>query len=400
VTEKFGPLDGLRVIEIGSTIAGPMTATLLADFGAEVIKIESPAKEDTMRTWSPIKNDLSLWWKMIGRNKKLITLDLKSVDGQELFKKLVTHVDVVIENFRPGTLEKWNIGYDTLSKINRGIVLLRISGYGQDGPYSKKAGYGTIAEAMSGIPSFTGFPDSPPTLSAFPLADMVTSIFGSSSVMFAIYNRDKNGGDGQVIDLSLYESMLRLIDPMVIGYDQLEIVKQRNGNRMEEDAPRNTYLTKDKHWLAISASSDKTFERLAIAIGIPQITNDPRFIDNPNRVKNVEALDEIIGGWIATKTINEVNEIFELHDVISGPIYDIKTIFDDIQVKARENIVSIMDRDLGDVKVQNVVPKFSKTPGRVEHLGLNRGEHNEQIYCEYLGLSKQEFEVLIQKKVI
>ncbi len=401
MTNNFGPLSGLKVLDIGTTIAGPMTATFLAEFGAEVIKIEHPEKGDDLRSWPPMKNDTSLWWKMTARNKKLITLNLKKEEGQSIFKEMIKDTDVVIENFRPGTLEKWNLGYDVLSKINPGLVLLRISGYGQDGPYSKKPGYGTIAEGISGIPSFTGFPDSPPTLSSFPLADVVTSLFGTSSIMYAIYNKEHKGnGLGEVIDLSLYEAMFRLVDPLVIGYDQLGVVKTRNGNRMEEAAPRNTYQTIDDYWVTISASSDATFKRLSIAIEKPELIYDERFVKNPERVKNVEQLDTIIENWISKRKLDDIMDVFDYHGVVAGPINDIKMIFENEHFKFRENIITVMDNTIGKAKVQNVVPKFSRAPGKVSHLGLEKGANNKDVFCTDLGISEEKYKYLIKNKII
>lgn len=396
-----GPLAGLNVIDAGTTIAGPMAASLLGDFGAEVIKIELPNRGDPTRDWAPKKNGNSLWWKVSGRNKKLITLNLSHPDGQALFKQLIADTDVIIENFRPGTMERWNIGYEDLATVNPGIIMVRISGYGQDGPYSHRPGYGTIAEAMSGIPSFTGFPDKPPCLSAFPLADAVAGLFGALGAMFALHHRDVRGtGEGQVVDVSLYEPLFRLVESFVVAYDQLGKVKKRRGNRMEESSPRNAYETKDEEWVAVSASSQQTFERLAHAIGHSDLPDDPRFADNPSRVENAARLDAILGDWFQNFRLEDAMEILNRHDVVAGPVYDIRRILSDPQYEARESICEVEDPDLGIVRMQNVFPKMSKTPGRIETCGLGLGAHNSEIYGERLGLSAEEIERLGDTGVI
>ncbi len=291
-TTVAGPLNGMRVIDAGAMIAGPLAATQLADFGADVIKIEMPDTGDSMRHWAPIKDGKSLWWKVIGRNKRLVTLKLSDTEGAEIFKRLVQEADIVIENFRPGTFERWGLGYDVLSALNPRLVFVRVSGFGQTGPYSERGGYGTIAEAFSGIPSFTGFPDKPPSLPGFPMADSVASTFAAMAAMFAIYERDNSGsGVGQEIDVSLYEPLFRLVESQVIGFDQMGIVKQRQGNRLAEDSPRNTYKSRDGKWVAISASSQKTFERFATAMGMPELIADPRYCTNSSRCEHADALD-------------------------------------------------------------------------------------------------------------
>ena len=394
------PLQGLRVIDAGTMIAGPLAGCLLADFGADVIKIEHPRYGDPMRQWAPIKNEVSLWWKVTARNKRLITLDLGHPRGQDLFRQLVGQADILIENFRPGTMEKWGLGYEVLSQINPQLVMVRVSGYGQGGPYRDRPGYGTIAEAITGVPSFTGFPDKPPTLSAWPLADSVAAVFAALGAMFAIHYRDVHKGEGQVVDVSLYEPLFRLVESQVIGFDQLGIVKQRMGNRMAEDSPRNTYETADGEWIAISASSQRTFERLARAIGRPELVDDPRFKDNPSRVDHADELDEVLSAWFSPRSFAEAMTILEEHDVVAGPIYDVRRIFADPHFAAREDIVAIEDPDLGIIRMQNVAPRLSKTPGRVVHGGLSLGHHNREVYAELLSLSEGELKGLQQQGVI
>ena len=291
--------------------------------------------------------------------------------------------------------------YEDLVEVNPGIIMVRISGYGQDGPYSHRPGYGTIAEAMSGIPSFTGFPDKPPSLSAFPLADAIAALFGAMGAMFAVYHRDVKGtGEGQYIDTSLYSPLFRLVESFVIAYDQLGIVKQRRGNRMEESSPRNAYQTSDGEWVAISASSQRTFERLAHAIGRPDLPSDPMFADNPSRVSNDAQLDAIIGDWFRQFCLDDAMGILEQSDVVAGPVYDIRRILQDPHYAAREEIVEVEDAELGTIRMQNVTPKMSKTPGRVRFAGGQLGEHNHKVYGQRLGLSAEEIARLKEQGVI
>lgn len=399
-TDPEGPLKGLRVIDAGTMIAGPLAATQLADFGAEVIKVELPGTGDSMRHWAPMKEGKSLWWKVIARNKRLVTLTLSKSRGQELFRELVKTADIVIENYRPGTFERWGLGYKDLARINPRLVMVRVSGFGQTGPYAKRGGYGTIAEAFSGIPSFTGFPDRPPTLPGFPMADSVASTFAAMSSMFAVYNRDHNGGRGQEIDVSLYEPLFRLAEAQVIGFDQLGIVKKRQGNRLAEDSPRNTYETSDGRWIGVSASSQRTFERLAAAIGMPNLIADPRFVDNSSRCTNDVALDEIMAGWFKQRTCDDVMNLFDQAEVVAGPVLDIGDIVKDPQYAARENIVSVPDLDFGAVRMQGVTPKFSETPGKVRHAGGKIGADNHAVFVGELGVSEAEFASLQAEGVI
>ncbi len=399
-TPRSGPLRGLRVLDAGNMIAGPLAATQLADFGAEVIKIELPGIGDSMRHWSPMKDGRSLWWKVIGRNKRLITLALSKPRGQQLFKQLVLNADILIENFRPGTFERWGLGFAELSKLNPRIVMVRVSGFGQTGPYAKRGGYGTIAEAFSGVPSFTGFPDRPPTLPGFPLADSVAATFSAMAAMFAIYNRDHGDGRGQEVDVSLYEPLFRLVESQVIGFDQLGIVKQRQGNRLSEDSPRNTFLTRDGRWIGISASSQRTFERLAEAMGMPELITDPRFVDNASRCANDVALDEVIAAWFKERDCDEMMQLFDNAEVVAGPVLDIRDIVKDPQYLARENIVAVRDDDFGSVRMQGVVPKFSHTPGEGRHSGRALGADNEEVFKELLGLTDEELAALREEGII
>lgn len=394
------PLRGVRVLDLSNLIAGPMSAMYLADFGAEVIKVEHPERGDEMRRWGLNKNGVGLYFKVINRNKKTITLNLKSPKGQELVRRMVQDVDVVIESYRPGTLERWNLGYEQLRAINEGLIMLRISGYGQTGPYSHRPGFGTIGEAISGAAYITGFPDRPPLLPAFGLGDASAAIHAAFAVMVALYNRDVNGGKGQYIDLGLYEGLFTLLGPQVINYDQLGVVQERDGSRLPFVAPRNTYQTADGAWVAIAGSTQATFERVARALEIDHIIDDPRFIDNSRRLQNVEALDEEIQAGVRKFTLKEVLERLEEAGAPAGPCYNIKQIFEDPHFQARENIVAIPDEELGTVRMQNVVPRLSETPGHIEHAGPPKGKYNREIYMDWLGLSEEEMQQLAEEGVI
>lgn len=396
-----GPLAGLRILDAGTMIAGPFAGTLAADYGADVLKIEKPGTGDPIRQWSPMKNGSSLWWKVAGRNKRLVTLDLGSERGREIFLSLVERSDAVIENYRPGTFGRWGLSYEDLAKINPGIIVVHVSGYGQTGPYADRPGYGTVAEAMTGVPHFTGFPEKPPTLSAFPLADTLAAAFALLGLLAAVYERDiGESGKGQEVDVSLYAPLFRLVESQVIGFDQLGIVKQRRGNRIEEDSPRNAYATCDGHWIAISASSDRTFERLAGAIGRPELPNDARFRDNPSRIAHDAELDSVIADWMAERTLADVMRTFEDSDVVAGPVYSIEDIFKDPHFAARGDIVSVSDPVLGSVRMQGVVPAFSRSEGQVVWPGGTLGQHNEEVYAGLLGLAKGEIEELARTGVL
>jgi succinyl-CoA---D-citramalate CoA-transferase len=400
VTEG-GVLSGLRVIDAGTMIGGPFTGTLAADYGADVIKIERPDGGDPIRQWSPLKDGVSLWWKVTARNKRLVTLDLRKERGRVLFLRLVESADAVIENYRPGTLDRWGLSYAELSRTNPRVIVVRVSGYGQTGPYAHRPGYGTVAEAMTGLPSFTGFPDKPPTLSAFPLADTVAASFALVGLLSAVYERDVAGsGRGQEVDVSLYEPVFRLAESQVIGFSELGIVKQRRGNRIEEDSPRNAYETADGGYIAISASSDRTFARLAQAIEKPELADDPRFRTNASRIANDAELDAIVAAWMRKHTTAEAMAALEAADVVAGKVYDVEDIFADPHYAARRNIVDVPDLDFGSVKMPGVVPRFSRSPSAVRFAGGQLGQHNEEVYRGLLGLSADELELLRAEGVI
>ncbi|MFC4544098.1 CaiB/BaiF CoA transferase family protein [Halosolutus amylolyticus] len=378
-TDQPGPLDGLTVVEAGSMISGPTVGRFLADFGADVIKIEHPEHGDHIRNFGTQKDGIGMWHKYLSRNKRSVTLDVSSERGGTVFRDLVSEADVLIENFRPGTLERWNLGWETLSEENPGLVMLRMSGYGQTGPYAEKPGFGTLAEAMSGFAYVNGFEDREPLLPPTGLADNIAALYATFSVMFALYHRDVNGGSGQVVDVSLIEPIFNLIGPFPLSYDQTGEIARRSGNRSTSSAPRNVYRTKDDRWVALAASAQPLAMRTFDAIGRPDLKDDPRFEDNESRLENVEELDAIIQDWMADHTREEILETFEEHDATIAPVYNVADIMADEHYRAREAVVTVEDDDLGEAAVQNAIPKFSETPGDVEYLGPDLGEHNEEV---------------------
>ncbi len=388
------PLKGVRVIDAGNMVAAPFATVLLADFGAEVIKIEHPKYGDGQRKLEPIMNGIPLWWKSVSRNKRCVTLDLGKPEGAEIFKQIVKGQDVVVENYRPGTFEKWGIGPDVLRAIDPRIILLRISGFGQTGPYKNRAGFGRVAEAMSGLTNLIGEPDGPPMSPGYPLGDLIAGIFGSLSIMMALYHRDQHGGAGQVIDLGLFEAVFRFLDFDPIQYDQMKVVHKRTGNRVAYVAPSSMFKTKDGKYLTLAASTQSVWLRLAEAIGRKDMTTDPKFIDNSARVDNSVECNGVVGAWIEQHSRDEVIEHFDKHGVAYSAVFDMEDAFRDIQYRAREAMVRVPDADLGEAIVQNVVPKFSATPGSVDFLGRKLGEDNEAIYCGELGLSKEKLQEL------
>lgn len=398
--EQWGPLEGLTVVEVGTMVSVPTAGRLLADFGATVIKVEHPDGGDHSRDFGPQKDGTGVWWKYLGRNKKSVTLNLKSDDGQELFVDVVKEADVLLENFRPGTLERWGIGYETLSAENPGLVMLRLSGFGQDGPYAERPGFGTLAEAMSGYAYLNGFENRPPLLPPTGLADQISALFGVFSVMFALYHREVNDGGGQYIDASLIESLLQIVGPQPMRYEELDDIEKRSGNQSTSSAPRNVYETKDERWVALAASSQPLAMRVFDAIGRPDLKDEPRFEDNESRVEHKDALDEIIGEWIGNRTREEVMETFEKHDAAIAPVYNIEDIMNDEHYEARNAIVEVQDDEFGDTAIQNVFPKFSRTPGEIRHLGPSLGEHNNVVFCEMLGLDESELERMNEEGVV
>ncbi len=394
------PLEGLKVIDVSTLFAGPLVATLLADFGADVIKVEHP-RGDALRTLGWAKDGVSLWWLVVNRNKRCVTLDLSKPTGQELLRQLVRDADMVVENFRPGTLERWGLGYDDLHAINPRLVMVRTTGFGQTGPMRDRPGFGTLAEAMSGFAHINGQPDGPPTLPPFALADSVAALHGAAAAMFALYHRDAGGaGEGQYIDLSIYEPLFSILGPQASVYDQLGIAQTRTGNRAPFTAPRKAYQSRDGTWLGLSASSQSVAERVMRLVGRDDLVDQPWFKDHAGRLDHQDELDEAIGDWIGERTADEVLDRFAEHEAAVAPVYSIAEIFEDSQYRARETIIEVEHDRLGPVKIQNVVPRLSRTPGAIRHLGAELGAHNEEIFAGELGYSRDDLEAWRREGVV
>ena len=391
MTGHAGPLEGIRVIDVATVIAGPAAAARLGDFGADVIKVEHPHGGDTARSlgWTAPGSDTALWWKQIGRNKRPVTLDLSRGAGQEILLRLVETADVLVESFRPGTLERWNLDPDELLVRNPRLVVLRVSGFGQTGPYRRRPGFGSLAEAMSGYAHMTGFPDGPPVLPPVALADEVAGLLGAFAVMLALYHRDARGGSGQVIDLSLIEALFGITGPVAAAHQTIGVVPGRLGNRIAFAAPRSAYPTKDGRWVALSWTSQSVAGRVFAAIGRPELIGDPRFSTNAARVANVEDLDALIEQWTSERTLEDVLEAFEAGQVAAAAVLDIEGILADPQYQERGTIAYVTDDELGDVAVPQAQPRLSSTPGRVRFAGRPLGAANDEVYGE-LGVSPEE----------
>lgn len=396
------PLTGLKVIDCSGMIAGGFATMQLADFGADVVTIEHPEHGDPLREWPPFDGDISLWWKAIGRNKRCITLDLSSEEGQELLLKLVEDADLLFENFRPGTMERWNLGPENLHTVNPELIFVRISGYGQTGPLAKKPGFGTIAEGLSGWAHANGYPDREPLLPPISLADLTAAQFAVQAAMFAIFDRDLGqsvSDEGEVIDVSLYEPLFRLFIPDVAAHDQLGRIRERTGNQHPNAAPRNIYETADGY-ITLSASSQAIFERVMDAIDRPDLIGDTRFETNQKRIENAKELNAIIEMWTCERSTEEVLTRMDEADAIVGPVYDIEDIFEDEHFQAREDIIEIDDDELGSIATMNTVPRFSRTSGSVQHLGPNQGEYNAEVFLGDLNLDQEYYEQLRSENII
>ncbi len=378
--ESAGPLKGLRILDLSTVVAGPWAATLLADLGADVLKVEIPGVGDPLRALAPHKEGVPLWWKAANRNKKGISVDLRTAEGRDIVARLLPGFDVLVENFRPGTLDGWGMSREWLHEQNPALTILRVTGFGQTGPYRNKPGFARVFEAMSGLTNICGESDGRPLHMGFPIADAVAGLFGALGIVAALY-REKVAprGQGQEIDCSLMESMFRVMDFLPIEYDQLGIVRGRLGNSSQYAAPGNVYRTRDGHWASIAASTQRIFERLCVALELTGVAEDPRYRTNPDRVRNREALDALVADAIARRTLDELAALLDAHAVGFSPIYDIADIFRDPHIAAREGIVSVDDDELGPVRMQSVVPRFSETPGAVHHAGPSLGQHNEEV---------------------
>jgi len=387
------------VLDVATLFAGPTAATMLADFGADVVKVEHP-DGDPLRTHGHVKDGHGLLWKLLGRNKWTVTIDLSAAEGQELLRGLARQADVLIENFRPGVMERWDLGYDRLSEGNPGLVMLRTTGFGQFGPYAGRRGFGTLAESMSGFAELTGEPDGPPTLPPFGLADGIAGICGAYAVMLALYHRDAAGGRGQVIDLAIVEPILTLVGAYPTVYDQLGVVLRRTGNRSMNNAPRNTYRTADGRWVAISTSATPIAARVMRLVGRPDVVEEPWFGSGIERARHGDDLDGAVASWIGARGFDEVMRRFEEAGAAIAPIYDAVDVLEDPQYRALESIVTLDDEDLGPLRIQNVLFRMLETPGRVRFAGRRLGQDTRRILGERLGLTEERLSELAARGVI
>ncbi len=374
-----GPLTGTTVLDVSTILAGPLCAQILGDFGADVVKIEHPVAGDSMRGHGRSKDGVPLWWKEISRNKRTIGLSLSAPDGAEVFRRLAATADVIVENFRPGTLERWGVGPDVLLELNPALVLVRITGFGQTGPYAARPGFGTLAEAMSGFAHLTGQPDGPPTLPAFGLADSICGIAASSAVAMALLARATNGGRGQVIDISLLEPIMAAVGPGPTVYQQTGEVGERHGNRSTNNAPRNTYRTKDGSWVAVSTSAQVIAERVMRLVGHPEVIDEPWFRTGGERARHADLLDDMVGGWIAERTREEVVRAFEEAGAAVAPVYNARDLVEDEHVRATGMVTTVDDDDLGELLMHNVMWRMSATPGRIRFPGRPLGADTDDV---------------------
>jgi crotonobetainyl-CoA:carnitine CoA-transferase CaiB-like acyl-CoA transferase len=394
-----GPLDGVRILELGSLIAGPFCGRILADFGAEVLKIEPPGSGDPLRTWSLVTEHGSLWAMTQSRNKQSVTVDLRTQEGREIVRRLALESQVVIENFRPGRMEEWGLGFEDLAKGNPALVMVRISGFGQTGPYSHRPGFGNVAESMGGIRYITGWPDRPPMRVGLSIGDSIAALYAVIGTMMALRQAEQTG-KGQVVDVALSESVFSMLEAVVPEYGYDGRVRERTGNLLGGAAPTNMYPTADDRWLAIGANGDGIFKRFTAAIGQPELADDPRFSSNQSRRAHVDALDALIAEWTRGRTLDEAMVVLDGADVPAGPVYSVKDIAEDPQYQAREMLVDLPDARLGHLLMPGIVPKLSETPGEVRTAGPDLGQHTLEALGRLLGLDADALEGLRARKVI
>ena len=398
-----GPLSGVRVIEMGQLVAGPFVGSRMADFGAEVIKVESPGQGDAMRHWGHHRyKGRSLWWPVLARNKKTISANLREKRGQDLVRRLVEQADVLVENFKPGTLEKWGLGPEALHAINPGLIIARVSGFGQTGPYSSRPGFASVGEAMGGLRYINGFPDQPPPRTGISLGDSLAGMFATQGVLMALYWRDTIGkGKGQVVDASITESCFAMLESALPEYDKVGFIRQPSGTGLANVSPSNIFPTKDEKWVVIAANLDAMFKRLCDAMEQPELADDPRYSTHQVRGENCDELDARIADWTRGFTAAELDVRLDEHGVVSGPIYSIEDIANDPHFQARDMIQRYQDDDLGDIAVPGFVPVLSETKSEIAWLGSSEvGAHNEEIYCGLLGMTPAELQELKNDGII
>ncbi|WP_347551286.1 CoA transferase [Pseudalkalibacillus hwajinpoensis] len=394
------PLEGIRVLELGTLLAGPFSGRLFADFGAEVIKIEPPDKMDPMRNWGKSKEGTGLWWPIQSRNKKSITLNLREEKGQALLKEMVKEADIIIENFRPGTMEKWNLSYEELSEINPKIIMMRTSGFGQTGPYKHRAGFGSVGEAMGGLRHVTGYQDRAPTRIGISIGDTLAALFATIGCLVALHEREQSG-KGQVVDTALYESVFSVMESLIPDYLLAGYVRERMGNILPGVAPSNIYYTQDETYIVIGANADGVFRRLCEAMDQVELADDDRFATHEARGKNMKVLDLLIEEWTKSLPAKEALEKLEEKGVPSGLIYSAKDIVEDPHYQERDMILSVEHPELGEFPMPGIVPKLSRTPGKVKHPGPEKvGKHNEEVYTQLLGYSEEELEEWRESNII
>lgn len=398
MSTQQAPLDGVRVIDASTIIAGPLCCQILGDFGADVIKIEHPTQPDGLRGHGHQKDGQPLWWKEVSRNKRGVALNLGSAGGAEALKTLIAEADVLVENFRPGTLERWGLSPESLHAINPGLVIVRITGFGQTGPYASRAGFGTLAESMSGFAHLTGPADAPPSLPAFGLADSICGIAASSAAVMALRHRDLTG-EGQVVDMSILEPILTAVGPSPTVYQQLGIVSARNGNRSVNNAPRNTYLTQDGKWLAISTSAQRIAERVMELVGHPEVIDEPWFATGAGRVEHVDLLDAYVGEWIAQRTLADVVAAFTEAGAAIAPIYDAADIVNDPHIRETQMLTEVDDPDLGPLLQHNVMWRMSKSPGKIRFTGREHGADTDSVLAQ-AGYSADQLQQLRESGAI
>lgn len=397
--EGTSALGDIRVLELGSMLAGPFVGSLLGDFGAQVIKVEKPGKPDALREWPPLKDEVPLWWKSMARNKHAVTLDISRPEARDVALKLIGGSDIVIENFRPGTMERWGLSPHELREEFPHIIWVRVSGWGQTGPKSLEGGYATIAEAFSGLSSFTGYPDKGPMVSAFPMGDYLAGVFGAFGALAALHNRTKTGR-GQIIDVALYEPILRIIESLVVRYDQTGRGKPLLGNQMEEDVPRNVYATADGGAIAVSCGSQSIYEGLANAMERPDLISDPRFLTMALRVEHRDVVDAEVAAWMKAQTTQDALQKLQDFRVVAGKVNTIEDVFTEPHIAARKAIETIIDSQLGPIRMPAPTPKLSDTPGNIRWAGQMPGDANEEIFGKLLGMSNNEIDALRAQKII
>ncbi|MEU5875285.1 CoA transferase [Glycomyces sp. NPDC047369] len=392
------PLEGLRVLDVSTLFAGPIAATFLGDFGADVIKVEHPTRPDASRGHGPSKDGVNLWWKTLGRNKRTATVNLGTPEGADLLLRLAADADVLIENFRPGTLERWGLAPERLLEANPRLVIARVTAFGQTGPYSKRPGFGSLAEAMSGFAALTGQPDGPPTLPPFGLADGIAALATAYAVMVALRSADRDGR-GQVIDLAIIEPILMLLGGQITAYDQLGTLQARSGNRSVNNAPRNVYKTGDGEWVAVSTSSQSIAERVMRLVGRDDLVAEPWFASGHTRAEHADELDDAVGAWIKARPTAEVVAAFEDAQAAVAPVYDVRGVLNDPQYQAIGTVQTVEDEELGPVKMQNVLFRLSETPGAIRFPGRRHGQDTDEVLAE-VGVTREQLERLREKGIV